>query len=672
MPLARAEAREHHPGLMSVTYLDHFGLRRAPFDVTPNPAMMYNSSAQGRLLEWMESGIAARMPMLSLTGDLGTGKTTLVRLLRSRHRNDWIIGMIWPLYSQGEDTRVQARRALGLQDRATDSPAMSSKRIRRYSASMREKGRFTVLIVDEAQELDAEGISGLASLTTEEANGSALTVLLIGRPELNDLLAAPELQALPIREGARAVLPPLSEGETAEYVASRLAKAGAQTPIFDPGAMQVLHEFSQGVPRLINMMANHCLELAAAEKLPQLDAAWVRAVLHEAITVDVLSHPGLTGAQPPQPAGQEAPIAGDGAIPNEAQHSAQSNTADSADPSISFFPVPSEAADMAADARDLPSAAESQEGSAALQVEPIGRDPPASGPDVPLTAFESTSTPRAVAARLPVPQPPLRPAPLEPRRSSGRRRMTWAAAAIALGGGAAFLWLQDGPLHLPTAAIPARPSAEAAAEKTVAQAPRQPAPPAATATLQTSSPVLHPVPITPAPTVAALMKQALEVETRDPAAATITYARAAIRGHSRAAWYLGQFYEVGTGVQPSLGSARLWYAAARDLPASQRRLRALPAAASPAGSPATPVPTFQARLSDGSSEMIWRLPNGATPARFRVEMLGPTGEPLPPQDTTMPGLIVRSPVSAWRVTAISADGRESAPSAMVPMIPAGK
>ncbi|MBB1498553.1 tetratricopeptide repeat protein [Paracoccus sp. MC1862] len=165
------------------------------------------------------------------------------------------------------------------------------------------------------------------------------------------------------------------------------------------------------------------------------------------------------------------------------------------------------------------------------------------------------------------------------------------------------------------------------------------------------------------------MTQALDLESRDPGRAAISYARAALRGSARAAYYLGQLHETGSGVAPNPDMARLWYAAAADLPRAQQRLQALATADAP-GIPAPPVPVFQARPGNGGSEMIWRLPEGAAPVRFRVEIFGPVDQPLPVQETTVPGLILPFPVSAWRVTALGADGSESVPSALVRMIPA--
>lgn len=243
------------------------------------------------------------------------------------------------------------------------------------------------------------------------------------------------------------------------------------------------------------------------------------------------------------------------------------------------------------------------------------------------------------------------PPPSETRREpGGRRGLFWAAATAAMLVPANG-WFPSREVSEPGPAvdITARPSTDAVT------APLPPTP--------RTTALPGPVAITPEPTVAALMQQA--IGARDPAVAAVAYARAAIRGSPRAAWFLGQLNETGTGVAPSPGAARLWYAAS-DLPAPQRRLHALAATGTTAGTPATPVPIFHAR-SDGSSDMVWHVPDGAMPVGFRVEALGPGGEALPPREVSVPALMLQSPVSAWRVTAIGADGSESAPSAMVRM-----
>lgn len=234
------------------------------------------------------------------------------------------------------------------------------------------------------------------------------------------------------------------------------------------------------------------------------------------------------------------------------------------------------------------------------------------------------------------------------------------AAVLADGAG----WFQ--PRQTPEVVAPGLTSPPATVEHPAPAASRvQPVP-------VSPVPALEPVAITPDPTAATLMRQALKLEAKAPAQAALAYARAALRGRARAAWYLGQLYETGTGVQADPGLARLWYAAAADLPAAQRRLRAMPAPGASPATPAEPKPVFQARLDSGGSEMIWRVPEGVTPVRFRVEMTGPGEKPLPARETAVPGLIVPFPVSTWRVIAIGAFGTESPPSATARMIPAGE
>ncbi|MCZ0961084.1 AAA family ATPase [Paracoccus benzoatiresistens] len=600
------------------------------------------------MLEWMEKGIAARVPLLVLTGEAGTGKTTLLKLLRARHRKDWIMGLIWRFHPRDDDICVQARRALDLPDRRNDSPALSAKRIRRFAAAMRAKDRITVLAVDEAEALAIDDISALASLTAGGPEGGGLTVLLIGKPDLRALLAAPELRDLPIEESACAVLSRFSENDTADYVEHRLRRSGAREPIFDPGAMQVLHAFGQGLPRLINVMADHCLRTAASKNMTRLDAPWVRTVLQQATTIGALSHLRRAPTEVPQSAVPTAP-----AIRQMPDNDAA--------PAVSP-PVPATVSDTA-DPQGTPPRQETQTAPAA----------PAGGPGISRNILEPDARRSALAARVQARHALANPEPHPPQADPGKRRGTWAVAAMAalgMAAGAAFLWLQPDSALAPAATIPARPAADLALKRAVAPASVQGTLPLATAAWHRGIPDLRPVDVTPEPTAEALMKQALEVETRDPAAAVVPYARAAIRGRARAGYYLGQLYETGAGVELSLASARLWYAAASGLPAAGRRLEALPPADASAGSLATPLPIFQALLNNGASEMIWRVPEGVAPARFRLEALGPAGNALPPRQTTVPGAILPFPVSAWRVTAIGADGRESAPSALVRMMPA--
>ena len=595
---------------MSVTYLDHFGLRQAPFGLLPNPALFHGSRAHQRALDWIENGVAARAPILWLSGEAGTGKTTLLRRLLDRHDTDWTIGLVSALHSRPDDILDQARHAFGLPDNG-DGPALAADQIRRFARQIRADGGFVVLMVDDAQALDAGGLLALASLVADPAEGSALTLLLAGRPDLHGLMEAPAVRGLPVAQEAQ-VLSPLSEGDTAAYVEHRLDLSGADAPIFTVGAMQILHSAGQGVPRLINIMADYCLATAAAEGVSRLDGAWVSAVLHEA-----------------------------GDVLNQRAERANEGWSQSASPADGTPPL---------QVQDTP-----QRLAAPDMMAPDLAHAPAAGQGVPATA-----------AYAPAPYPMADPVPLSSRRRPGGG-LVLGLAAVVLASGAAYLWLPSRQATAPAATDAAPPALSAAVEQQAA-APRPPVP--SPVPLQAPVQVPDPVAITSEPTVTVLMQGALQIETQDPAQAALAYARAAIRGHDRAAYYLGQLHETGIGVEESPGTARLWYAAASDVPAAQQRLRTLSGAAAPSGTPAPPQPVFQARLSDGTSEMIWRVPDGVTPVRFRVESFGPGDEPMSIRTTSVPGLLVPVPVSAWRVTAVGADGSESAPSAMVRMIPA--
>lgn len=595
---------------MSVIRPDRFGLQKAPFGPGSEAGLFHGSPARQRVIDWIEDGVGAHARILVLTGAAGTGKTVLLNLLPDRYGSEWVIGLVPGPLPEGGGILAQARRALDLPDQG-GGPDMAARQIRRFSATIRASNGFVLLAVDEAQALDPASLSALGALTGGTARDGALTLLLVGRPGLLALLDTPGLQELRPGDAERASLPPFSEAETAAYVAHRLAQAGRRTPLFDPGAMQVLHGFSRGVPRSIDIMAAQCLKAAAAQGLPRLEAGWVRAVLEEATATGMDGHAG-------DPEGAALPDVAP--LPQLAAPAAPAGNADH--PALPLAAGPEPAAEQPG---------ERTQGQAA----PADRSASPS-------AEARADAPRALPAPYPL---PLSPGP-------ARRRGLWVPVAAAVAVGAAFLWLQapHGSAHVAKGLV--LPAANAAVELA---APRP-------------EPELAPVAVTPDPTAPALLRQALEAETRDPAGAALAYARAALRGQGRAAYYLGQLHETaaGAGLNPAL--ARLWYAAAAPLPAARQRMQDLAAGAA-AGPPDRPVPIFQARLDSGASEMIWHVPKGAAPVRFRVEIQGLAGQALPAQETTVPGLILPFRIGAWRVTAIGAGGAESTPSDMVRMIP---
>ncbi|WP_299360820.1 AAA family ATPase [uncultured Paracoccus sp.] len=657
---------------MSVLYLDHFGLSQAPFRIRPDPAFFYRSQLHQQVLDWIERDVAARVPLLLLLGPVGTGKTTLLRFLLERHSTDWSVGLISAFHSWwNDDILDQARVAFGLPDEE-QGPEAAPAQIRRFAETIRARDGRTLLIVDEAQALGTGGISALASLAQDSADEAPMTVLLVGQPELRELLAAPELLHLRTSDSAHAVLTTFSEDDTAAYVAHRLARAGAGTAIFDPGAMEMLHAFSQGVPRVINIMADYCLSNAAAESLRQLDASWVWATLRQATTTGVLSHLSvLPRVEAPSPATEAATAAPGPSVETSMRGAAAEDMSDDTAATTAVAPP---AVLLRDDRPTTAPAAEMPEEKAPVAAVD-GDIPmwPAPLAESPRTRDQATLPSAAAAVDLPPQREPSAPQalPSGPGLGWGPGPALALAGGMALAVGLAFLWLQAGPGPTPAPRDPPPPSPEAV-EQPAAAAPALSPPDGqlAPATLQAEPAVLEPVAVTPAPTVPELMQHALETEGQDPAAAALSYARAAIRGRARAAYYLGQFYETGIGVERDPASARAWYAAAADLSAAQARLEALPAATASDSAPSTPVPIFQARLSDGASEMIWRPTGSAPPARFRVEVFGPDDAPIANQETTVPGVILPSVVHSWRVAAIGADGKESAPSSMVQMIPA--
>ncbi|MBB1498554.1 AAA family ATPase [Paracoccus sp. MC1862] len=319
------------------------------------------------MLDWIGEGVVAGAPVLSLTGVAGTGKTALLKLLADRrHGKGWITGLVSALQPRPGSLFGQVRDAFGLPEQS-DGPNLSDQ-VRRFAEANRAKGHSTLLMVDDAQTLEVEGIAALASLAAE----GGLTLLLAGRPELRGRLVAPRLR---FARGVHAVLTPLGEGDTAGYVAHRLAQSGATAPIFNAGAMQVLHFFGLGLPRLINVMADHCLRTAASAGLSRIDGAWAGAVLDEASTTGVLSRLAEQAATGSRQA-PDVPLAGtpEGQLATIAPHPPASDSAGTTDhaapPALMPDPFPASATRP-----DLPKTRQALSEGGAL------REPPPRRPD---------------------------------------------------------------------------------------------------------------------------------------------------------------------------------------------------------------------------------------------------------------------------------------------------
>jgi general secretion pathway protein A len=241
-------------------YKDYFGLTEAPFSIAPDPRYLYLSDKHRDALAHLIYGVGDQGGFVLLTGEVGTGKTTLCRcLLQQIPDNVDVAYIINPKLSSNQLLQ-SIFTELGISYR----PAMTSKdlidELNRYLLDAHSRGRNTILVIDEAQNLASDILEQLRLLTNLETNEKKLLQLvLIGQPELSDLLDKKELRQLAQRVTARYHLTPLSKAEVTHYIQHRLSVAGCKNPIFPASSIRRVYKLTKGVPRLINLLCGRTL-----------------------------------------------------------------------------------------------------------------------------------------------------------------------------------------------------------------------------------------------------------------------------------------------------------------------------------------------------------------------------------------------------------------------------
>src|SRR5579863_632179 len=243
-------------------YLKFFGLNEKPFAITPDPRYLYLSERHAEALAHLLYGINEAGGFVQLTGEVGTGKTTIVRsLLAQTPKNAEIALILNPRMTAPEFLlTICEELGIGVPDSATESLKDLVDILSQYLLRAHAGGRRVVLVVDEAQNLAPEVLEQVRLLTNLETNTQKLLqIILIGQPELRELLGRNELRQLAQRITGRYHLNPLSRDETTAYVRHRLRVAGATTDIFSPQALAEVYRLSQGVPRVINVICDRAL-----------------------------------------------------------------------------------------------------------------------------------------------------------------------------------------------------------------------------------------------------------------------------------------------------------------------------------------------------------------------------------------------------------------------------
>lgn len=265
-------------------YTSFFGLSEKPFAITPNPRYLYMSERHAEALAHLMYGLNEAGGFIQLTGEVGTGKTTVVRTLLEQLPQHADVAVILNPRLTPTELLLTICEELGifLSDENTHSLKDLVDVLNSRLLATHAKGRRVVVIVDEAQNLLPETLEQVRLLTNlETATHKLMQIILIGQPELRELLARSDLRQLAQRITGRYHLSPLSRDDTAAYVRHRLQVAGATKEIFTERALREVHRTSHGVPRLINIICDRALLGAYTQERHEIGVALVRAAASE-------------------------------------------------------------------------------------------------------------------------------------------------------------------------------------------------------------------------------------------------------------------------------------------------------------------------------------------------------------------------------------------------------
>lgn len=247
-------------------YYDFFGFREPPFSIAPDPRYLYLSDRHKEALAHLMYGVGGQGGFIVITGEVGTGKTTVSRCFIDNAPDNVDMAIILNPRLSARELLSSVCDELGIRHPAGSSikrlvDLINEDLLKAYAA-----GRHKVLLIDEAQNLSSEVLEQLRLLTNlETAEKKLLQIILLGQPELNDMLSLPELRQLNQRVTARYHLDALQKEELPSYLQYRLSVAGQRGELFSRGAIQALYKLSGGVPRLINLISDRALLGAYAE-----------------------------------------------------------------------------------------------------------------------------------------------------------------------------------------------------------------------------------------------------------------------------------------------------------------------------------------------------------------------------------------------------------------------
>jgi general secretion pathway protein A len=263
-------------------YLEFYGLKQAPFDITPNPRFLFHSGKHREALNHLLYGIRERKGFVQLTGEVGAGKTTLCRAMLEQLNGQFSTALILNPARDANELMKAVAIEFGLDAKNLDR-LETLERINKFLLKQAESGRDVVLIIDEAQNLTEELLEQVRLLSNLETDDrKLLQIVLLGQPELRDKLNSQNLRQLRQRITVRYHLKPLTRTEVGQYIQHRLEVSGAKgAPYFTRPALWRVFNYSGGVPRLVNAVCDKALLAGFVERSDRISFRMVGRAIRE-------------------------------------------------------------------------------------------------------------------------------------------------------------------------------------------------------------------------------------------------------------------------------------------------------------------------------------------------------------------------------------------------------
>lgn len=261
-------------------YESFFGFTVKPFDLVPNPDFLFLSKSHKRALTYLDYGIRERVGFILLTGEVGSGKTTIIRDMLKKHHEQVVISKVFNTRVNSEQLIALVNDDFGISIAGKDKTVML-RDLNDFLVEQYAIGNFPVLIIDEAQNLTPKLLEEIRMLSNLETDSSKLLqIILVGQPELRETISSPALRQLRQRISINCHLQPLSRSETELYIYHRLQVAGNRDAVaFAEGVLDLIAASSQGIPRLINIICDFLLISAFAEGTRSIDETMVKDVI---------------------------------------------------------------------------------------------------------------------------------------------------------------------------------------------------------------------------------------------------------------------------------------------------------------------------------------------------------------------------------------------------------